>query len=230
MFFVIRLRRIILLLILVVLTIYMCTYFYPIIKATVTLPSTNKLIVIDAGHGGFDPGAIGITGKEEKAINLAIALKLQALLEQGGANVILTRATDDAVAKNKRDDMKTRKIIKDEADGDIFLSIHLNSFPEEKYKGAQTFYPKGSVESKIMAESIQNSLINILDKGNNRIAKELDDMYLIKKSKIPSAIVECGFVSNSEEEAKLSTSEYQDKIAWAIYVGLTEYLLGNTKI
>jgi len=227
MFLVVRLRRIIFALILVILTIYICTYFYPIIRETISLPSTNKLIVIDAGHGGFDPGAIGVTGKEEKTINLSIALKLQALLEQGGANVVLTRATDDAVAGTKREDMKTRKIIKDEADGDIFISIHLNSFPEEKYKGAQTFYPKGNEEAKVMAECIQKSLINILDKGNNRIAKELDDMYLIKNSKIPSNIIECGFVSNSEEEANLSNSDYQDKIAWAIYVGLTEYLLGN---
>ena len=229
MFFVIRLRRIILALILVVLMIYVCTYFYPIIHETIALPSTNKLIVIDAGHGGFDPGAIGVTGKEEKTINLAIALKLQALLEQSGANVVLTRATDEAVAQSKKEDMKVRKIIKDESDGDIFISIHLNSFPEEKYKGAQVFYPKGNEESKIMAENIQKSLINILDKGNNRIAKELKDIYLIKNSKIPSNIVECGFVSNSEEEAKLSTSEYQDKIAWAIYIGLTEYLLGNAR-
>lgn len=227
MFLVIRLKRIILALVLVILMIYISTYFYPIIKATVSLPSTNRLIVLDAGHGGFDPGAIGITGKEEKMINLSIVLKLQALLEQSGANIILTRATDDAVAGTKREDMKARKIIKDEADGDIFLSIHLNSFPEEKYKGAQVFYPKGNEEAKIMAECIQKSLINILDKGNNRIAKELDDMYLLKNSKVPSIIVECGFVSNSEEEAKLSTDEYQNRIAWAIYVGLTEYLLGN---
>jgi len=140
---------------------------------------------------------------------------------------VLTRATDDAVAGTKREDMKSRKIIKDEANGDIFLSIHLNSFPEEKYKGAQVFYPNGNEESRIMAENIQKSLINILDKGNNRIAKELGDMYLIKNSKIPSNIIECGFVSNSEEEAKLSSDEYQNKIAWAIYIGLTEYLLGK---
>jgi len=227
MFLVIRLRRIIWGLIAVILLIYICTYFYPILRETIALPSTNKLIVIDAGHGGFDPGAIGITGKEEKNINLEIALKLQALLEQSGTNVVLTRATDDAVAGTKREDMKSRKIIKDEANGDIFLSIHLNSFPEEKYKGAQVFYPNGNEESRIMAENIQKSLINILDKGNNRIAKELGDMYLIKNSKIPSNIIECGFVSNSEEEAKLSSDEYQNKIAWAIYIGLTEYLLGK---
>ena len=227
MFFVIRLKRVVFGLILVILMIYICTYFYPILKETISLPSTNKLIVIDAGHGGFDPGAIGITGKEEKTINLAIALKLQALLEQSGANVVLTRATDDAIAGTKREDMKLRRSIKEDSEGDLFLSIHLNSFPEEKYKGAQTFYPKGSENSKTMAEKIQKSLINILDKGNNRIAKELEDMYLIKNSKIASVIIECGFVSNSEEEAKLSTSEYQDKIAWAIYIGLTEYLLNN---
>jgi len=225
MFFVVRLKRIIFALILVAMVIYLCTYFYPILHETISLPSTNKLIVLDAGHGGFDPGAIGITGKEEKTINLAIVLKLQALLEQGGANVILTRATDDAIAGTKREDMKARKVIKDESDGDIFLSIHLNSFPEEKYKGAQTFYPKKNDESKIMAEYIQKSLINILDKGNNRIAKQIDDVYLLKNSKVASNIVECGFVSNSEEEAKLSIDEYQNKIAWAIYIGLTEYLL-----
>lgn len=227
MFFVIRLKRVVWALVLEILMIYICTYFYPLIRETISLPNTNKVIVIDAGHGGFDPGAIGITGKEEKTVNLAIALKLQALLEQGGANVILTRSTDDAVASNKKEDMRERKNIKESAEGDIFLSIHLNSFPEEKYKGAQVFYPKGSEESKVMAEFIQASLINIVDKGNNRVAKELIDMYLIKNSKIPSNIIECGFVSNYEEEKQLATDEYQDKIAWAIYIGLTEYLLNN---
>ena len=114
---------------------------------TIAIPVTNRVVIIDAGHGGGDPGAIGLTGTLEKDINLNIALKLQQFIEQSGGLVLMTRAEDEMLAENKREDMKLRKRLREENSGDIFISIHLNSFPQESCKGAQTFYANNE-ESK----------------------------------------------------------------------------------
>ena len=189
---------------------------------TIATKATNRTIIIDAGHGGGDPGAIGISGSLEKEINLNISLKLQKLIEQNGGIVLMTRADDNGLGNSKREDMKVRKKLREENSGDIFISIHLNSFPQESCQGAQTFYANND-ESKNLAEKIQKNMVKYLDENNTRIAKRLTDVYLLKNVNIPSVIVECGFLSNSREEELLKSEDYQDKIAFSIYAGILEY-------
>ena len=200
---------------------------------TSALPSSGSVIVIDAGHGYPDGGAVGGSGTQEKDLNLAIAFKVQRLLEQGGAHVLLTRADDNAVVDNlnqkireiKRSDLNNRRNFKNNSECDAFVSIHMNKFSEEQYSGAQVFYAKEPVDSKILGEIIQSKLKEMVNPDNDRVAKTADDkIFILKNSKVPSVIVECGFLSNSEEETLLQSDEYQDKIAFAIYTGILEYL------
>ena len=181
------------------------------------------VIILDAGHGGWDPGKTGTQGDNEKNINLQIAQKLKQYLEQGGAVVYMTRNSDEALGEKKGEDMKERKRIANESEGDIFISIHQNAFPKGSAKGAQVFYHKQSQEGKKLAEEIQKSLKKYVDDENIREVKENTNYYILKKTELPSALVECGFLSNLEEEKKLNTEEYQQKVAWAIYVGIMNY-------
>lgn len=222
MFFVIRLKKI--LEILVILIILLSGYTLTKVIPTISTPVTNKVIIIDAGHGGFDPGAVSDSGVEEQDINLNISLKLQKLLESNGTITFLTRTEKDSVGETKREDMKNRKQIRDIENGDMFISIHLNSFPQESVKGAQVFYSTNE-ESKKLAEKVQKNLKEVVDLDNNRVEKELNSVYLMKNTKIPTILVECGFLSNSEEVKKLQTEEYQEKIAWAIYLGIMDYYM-----
>ena len=200
---------------------------YADITPASAIPVSDKVIVIDAGHGASDGGAIGIEGTIEKDINLKIAQKLQSLLEKTGATVILTRSDDSPIANSKREDMHLRKDIKTHSDAHLFISIHMNKFPQSKYRGAQVFYANDE-ESKLLGEKIQNEMIKILDPTNNRTAKKAEEsIFILKGSNIPSVIVECGFLSNPEEEHLLNQGGYQDKVAWAIYSGVTEYFSGK---
>ncbi len=191
------------------------------------LPVENKVVIIDAGHGGFDPGKTGTNGDNEKIINLKIATYLQQYLEQSGAIAIITRDSDEALGDSKKADMAERKKITNESDGDILISIHQNSFTSGNASGAQVFYYKASDEGKKLAEYVQQSLIDTLDKDNNRLAKPNSDYYVLRTTEIPAAIVECGFLSNTDEEAKLNTDDYQQQTAWAIYKGILSYFNGN---
>ena len=188
----------------------------------ISTSTTNRTVIIDAGHGGEDPGAIGSNGTLEKDINLNIALKLQQFIEQNGGVVFMTRVDDAKMEGSKRNDMQLRKKLRDNEDGDIFISIHLNSFPGPGCNGAQTFYADDE-QSKALAEKIQKNMVELLDENNTRIAKKLTDVYLLKKVNIPSVIVECGFLSNSKEEKMLADETYQSKIAMSIYLGINEY-------
>ena len=200
------------------------TVFYTY-KNTVTamLPVSGKTIIIDAGHGGWDPGKTGTTGENEKIINLEISKILQNYLETSDANVVITRSDDDALGNNKSSDMKERKNIADTSKGDILVSIHQNSFPNKSAKGAQVFYYETSEESKKLAECVQQKLISELDNNNSRQAKGNKEYYMLKAMEMPCIIVECGFLSNIQEEKLLNEKEYQQKIAWAIYMGIMEY-------
>lgn len=189
----------------------------------VSFPMAEKRVILDAGHGGWDPGKVGSGGADEKTLNLAITQKLQAYLEAGGAEVILTRETDAALGSGKREDMAQRKRITNESDGDILVSIHQNAFPSARAKGAQVFYHQSSLQGKLLAEILQESLRERLDAENQRQAKENTAYYILRTTEIPAVIVECGFLSNREEEALLNAAEYQEKIAWAIYCGIWEY-------
>lgn len=184
---------------------------------------TDAKIVLDAGHGGWDPGKTGTKGKNEKELNLAVAEKLAAYLETGGAEVILTRNSDDALGAGKKADMAERKRIANESGAEILVSIHQNAFPSPRAKGAQVFYHSSSANGKLLAECVQENLRSRVDGSNGRQAKENKDYYILRTTEIPAVIVECGFLSNAEEEQMLNDGAYQEKLAWAIYCGILDY-------
>lgn len=193
---------------------------------------TERIVVIDTGHGGDDPGKIAVNGVLEKDINLAIGKRVEDLLEANDVKVIMTREGDkglyeEGVSNKKVQDMKKRVEIIGETSPNLVVSVHQNSYHEEGISGAQVFYYTTSEESKKIAEIMQRQLIQRVDNKNTRVAKANDTYYLLKKTKAPIIIVECGFLSNWEEAESLSTEEYQEKVAWAIHMGVMEYLNGN---
>lgn len=190
-------------------------------------------VVIDAGHGGEDGGAVGINGVLEKDINLAIALELEKNLKQNNFEVIMVRDRDisvgdqtlNTIAERKRSDIKKRLRMVDEAGECILISIHQNHFSQEKYSGAQVFYSGNRKESAFLAESIRQNIVELLQPENSRENKEADsNIYLLHQCQVPAVLVECGFLSNYEEAEKLSTETYQKDMAAAIYNGLIDYL------
>lgn len=208
-----------------------------------TVPAMNilisdKIIGIDPGHGGIDGGAVGISGVEEADINLKIALKLRRIVEDNGGIVIMTRENDEGlyteksktVKEMKTEDLHNRKKIIENGNCDIFISIHLNSFEQSKYYGAQTFYGKDNEKSKKLAYCIQEQLRDELDKNNKRIPQESEEVFLINELEIPSVLVECGFLSNPQEEQLLISDEYQEKIAISIFNGIVKYFMEQNKI
>lgn len=189
----------------------------------------NWVIVIDPGHGGFDPGKVGINQILEKDINLSIALKLKMLLEQEGVFVIMTREEDVGLYKEtdsnkKLSDMEKRCEIINESNCDLAVSIHQNSFSSANVSGPQVFYFETSTEGKRLASIMQQQLIDILKPPKERLEKANNSYYMLKKVKVPSVIIECGFLTNSEEAMLLSEEHYQEKIALAIKNGVLEYL------
>jgi len=194
------------------------------------LPNIQKTIILDAGHGGIDPGAVSRGGVKEKDITLAIVLYLKEYLAESGATVVMTRIRDEglyspegSVSQKKTQDLKRRKEVIKDNNGDLFITVHLNSFPQSQYYGAQTFYSKDNSSGKLLAEKIQEELINNLDKENKRTVLAKDDVYIIKGLDIPTVLVECGFLSNPNEEKLLQKPSYQKKVAWAIYMGIQKY-------
>lgn len=186
-------------------------------------------VVIDAGHGGDDPGKVGINGAYEKDINLQIAESVKLFLEANDIEVVMTRESDDGLydagASNKKvQDMKRRIEKIDEAAPVLIVSIHQNSYPEEYVHGAQVFYYTGSSQGQTLAERIQKELVRLADPENKRQVKANDSYYLLKKTGVPIVIVECGFLSNSAEAEKLCSAEYQERVAWAIHMGILQYL------
>lgn len=196
--------------------------------------TSKKVIVIDAGHGGKDPGKIGIDGQIEKEINLQIAEILKVFLEMDGFEVIMTRTDDNGLydedASNKKvQDMKRRIQMIEEADPLLVVSIHQNSYPEAYVKGGQVFYYGTSTDSKSLAETIQKQLKE-LDPENHREAKANTSYYLLKKTSKPIVIVECGFLSNPDEAQKLSDEHYQEKLAFKIFMGIVQELAKEGKM
>lgn len=199
--------------------------------ATMATPVSSKTIIVDAGHGGEDGGAVSDNGVSEAEINLKIGLKLQQLLEQSGSNVVLTRSDNNAIydvdkktlREKKNSDIRNRVKIGNNSSADIFVSIHLNKIPENQYYGWQTFFKDGNEDGKRLATCIQNNLNETMQKENKRTPLKINNVYIIKHVEIPTVIVECGFLSNSEEEKQLQQEEYQTKLAWGIYNGIMEY-------
>lgn len=183
------------------------------------------------GHGVPDEGAQSSNGTTEAETNLKIALKVQNLLEQSGCTVILTRSDENAIydvdattlKQKKISDIHNRVKIGNESSADIFVSIHLNKIPEQQYWGWQCFYKSGSEESTKLAKKLQENLNESMQKENKRVAMKLDTVYIMKHVEIPISIVECGFLSNPEEEKQLLEDGYQDRLAWGIYNGIIDY-------
>ena len=178
-----------------------------------------------------DEGAQSSNGTTEAETNLKIALKLQNLLEQSGATVLLTRSDENAIydldsktlKEKKISDIRNRVKIGNESSADAFVSIHLNKIPEQQYYGWQTFYKSDDEKSIKLAKSIQTNLNNSIQKENNRVSMKIDNIYIVKHVEIPISIVECGFLSNPEEEKQLLNDEYQNRLAWGIYNGIIDY-------
>ena len=176
-----------------------------------------------------------IIGTTEAQTNLKIVLKIQNLLEQSGAKVILTRSDENSIydidsktlRQKKFSDIHNRVEIGNESSADIFVSIHLNKIPQSEYWGWQTFYKKESEEGKKLATLIQENINKTIQKNNTRVPMEINNVYIIDHVKIPTTIVECGFLSNPEEEKLLLTDEYQNKLAWGIYTGIMDYFYQN---
>ena len=188
----------------------------------------GRRVVIDAGHGGDDPGKVGINGANEKDVNLEIARLVKQYLEMSDVEVVMTRESDeglnDADAPNKKvQDMKRRIALIEEEAPALTVSIHQNSYHEANVRGAQVFYYSHSTEAKDAAQVMQEALLNV-DADNKRQAKDNDSYYLLKRTEVPTIIVECGFLSHPEEAELLADEEYQKKIADAITDGVEKYL------
>ena len=193
--------------------------------------SRGAVIVLDAGHGGDDPGKIGVNQVKEKDINLVIAGKVKQGLEARGISVVMTRETDEGLYQegsenHKVQDLQNRVELIHQAGPVCAVSIHQNSYPEEYVSGAQVFYYTDSAEGKRLAECLQQSLITEVDPDNHRQAKGNTSYYLLKKTDVPIAIVECGFLSNWKEAGLLTEESYQNCLAKAICHGIEEYLEG----
>lgn len=187
------------------------------------------IVCVDPGHGGTDPGKVGINGQLEKDINLAIAKKLKTYLEASDVTVVLTRDKDMGLyssgdAHKKMADMRKRCQLIEEVKPDLVISIHQNSYHEEAIRGGQVFYYKTSVRGKKLAQILQERFDYVLGDANKRQAKANDNYYLLLHVKEPIIIAECGFLSNWEEAEKLETKEYQDRLAWTLHMGIMEYL------
>ena len=190
-------------------------------------------VVLDAGHGGEDGGAVGVNGELEKNINLAIALELEKCLKQNNFDVVMIRTGDysvgdqnlSTVAQRKRSDTKARLRTVEETGDCILLSIHQNHFSQSKYDGAQVFYSENREESAVLAEAIRQNIVSSLQPENHRENKPAgDSIYLLHNCQVPAVLVECGFLSNPSEAEKLSQESYQKAMASAIYNGLIDYL------
>ena len=202
---------------------------------TVSLPVSNKVIVLDAGHGKPDEGAQSSNGTTEAETNLKITLKVQSLLEQSGATVVLNRSDENAIYDLDKTTLKQKKIsdihnrvkIGNESSADIFVSIHLNKISQQQYYGWQCFYKQNDEKSTALAKSLQENLNDSIQKENKRVSMKLDNVYIIKHVEIPISIVECGFLSNPEEETQLLSDDYQNRLAWGIYNGIMDYFYNS---
>ena len=196
-------------------------------------PGKIRTVVIDAGHGGRDGGAVAEDGTLEKHLNLAVALQLKALLESADIRVVMTRETDIELASpdsphKKADDLKAREKLAESCENAVFVSIHMNRFPVEKYKGLQVYYSENHENSLILAQTIQNVSEETLRNTQDRKVKPAgDSIYLMAHLEIPAVLVECGFLSNPEELSLLKNEAYRKKLAMCLYASLMGYFAEN---
>ena len=189
-------------------------------------------VIIDAGHGGFDGGAVANDGTVEKDINLSIALKLGEMLSAFGYDVVYTRTSDistdnlssESISSRKKSDLNNRLELMSKFSDAIFVSIHLNKFTSPSANGAQVFYSPNNELSKLLGENIQASFISLIQPENTRVCKKAgSDIYLLNKAEVPAVIVECGFISNKKELELLKNEEYQFKAPFAVFSGILKY-------
>lgn len=188
--------------------------------------AAGRVVVIDPGHGGADPGAVSATGLQEKDITLAISLHLERLLQRAAMHVFLTRRDDTDLADpdasiRKSQDLGRRVAVAARSGAHVFISVHANSSPSPVWSGAQTFYYPNRAADQRLAELIQDRLVAHL--GPNRRRAASGDYYVLRESSMPSVVVEVGFLSNPEEAARLGTPDYQKRVAEAIYMGILDY-------
>ena len=190
-------------------------------------------VVIDAGHGGEDGGTQSAKGMQEKTVNLEIAQMLNTMLGAGGTQTVMTRDEDillydrnvDYKGRKKVLDLAARRKIAEETEGAVFVSIHMNAFPETQYQGLQVFFSPNDPRSQMLADGIQSSTHTYLQPDNNRKIKEAtSSIYLLDRLKCPAVLIECGFLSNPEEAARFETEEYRQKIAFILFCSLMDYI------
>lgn len=191
-------------------------------------PKFNYTIVLDAGHGGRDNGCSGVnTGVAESELNLSVTKKLQKYLSDFGFDVVLTRTNSDGLYSHnvdnyKKDDMEKRSNIIENANANMVISIHMNSFPSPTERGAQVFFDATNEQSKALAQALQNQLISDIEYARKESQK--GDYYILNCIDVPTAIVECGFLTNPDEELLLMDPDYQSKLAYSIFCGIIRYL------
>ncbi|KAF0196826.1 MAG: N-acetylmuramoyl-L-alanine amidase CwlD [Bacillota bacterium] len=199
-------------------------------RETLSVPLLYRIVAIDPGHGGVDPGALGHNGMHEKAIVLNIALKLRSLLQSSGAIVVMTRDTDtdlseaslgNQYSRRKRQDLERRVELIDNSGAELLVSIHVNSIASGRWAGGQAFYSPGSDQGKLLAQSLQSALKEVLKNTNRQAAT--GDYYIMRESQTLASLVEVGFISNPQEGRLLAQDDYQNKVAWAIYVGILKH-------
>lgn len=188
----------------------------------------GKIIVIDAGHGGVDPGVLGVkTSVKESDINLYVARELKTYFVEAGFRVVMTRTTNGglygvATKGFKMRDMKKRKEIIEQSGADMVISVHQNFCPIPSRRGGQVFYDPSSESGLALAQSIQKQL-NALDESIKSRSALTGDYYMLKCTESPSVIVECGFLSNAEDEALLNSADYRKSVAYAVFKGAVAY-------
>ena len=195
----------------------------------------DKIIILDAGHGGEDPGAVADGGIYEKDLNLQIALEIGRILEEKGYIVVYTRTDDKLLYKEEENvkgirkisDLKNRCKFADRYPGSIFVSIHMNSFGSSKYSGLQVYYSLDNQQSLSLANSVQERVVNDIQNSNKRVTKPGKDMYILEHISNPAILIECGFITNQEELKKLSEKEYQKQLSFSIVCGIIDYIDKN---
>ncbi len=189
----------------------------------------QPIVILDAGHGGMDGGAVSASGLKEKDINLAVVQYLDEMLRECGITTILTRSDDRMLTlenggKKKMQDLRARLNIANDNQNAIFVSVHMNNFTQSKYSGLQVYYSPNHTESKALAEITQSTAKNYLQKENDRLCKEAtSSIFLLHRMKNPAILVECGFLSNEAEAAKLATKAYQKQLAFIICTSLLQH-------
>ena len=211
-----------------VLCLMLVAVFFIVPNTTnISSPKTKYVVVIDAGHGGIDGGCEGATTKiSEASLNLDYAKCLKEKLEAFGFKVVMTRSSESGLynplaSNKKKDDMKKRRSIIENANADFVISIHMNSYSSSAH-GAQVFYGKDDAPSKFLAENIQKHFINNLEYARKEI--KIGDYYMLNEISSPSVLIECGYLSNPKEEALLITEEYKNELCYSILLGILEYL------